>query len=376
MNHHELQYYIAIGLIPGIGSILAKRLIEHCGNAEAVFKSPVSLLQKIPGIGPVLTREISTQQVLKTAEEELRFIDKYKIDTYCYNEPAYPERLRQCEDGPVVFFAKGKVDFNHSKLLSVVGTRHATAYGTGICAQIIGELAERGHRPVIVSGLAYGIDICAHRAALEHRLPTIVVMGTGLNRIYPAAHTATARQIIEQDGALVSDFTSGTVISRQNFLRRNRIIAGLSDATLVVESHAKGGALVTADIAASYNRDTLAVPGRLGDKASEGCNELIRLNKAALVQSAQDIEYALGWEAAPCAASAPGTATYPAFKAPTAEEELLITAFTGKEQLSIDALCAATRLPAGQLSALLLNMELKGLLKRLPGKHFSLKSGN
>ncbi len=297
MPLEELKYYIAIELIPGVGSILAKRLIAYCGGAEAVFHSKRQHLQKIPGIGNSLSREIGTQQVLKQAEEELRFIEKYHIDALCYTDPFYPERLRQCEDSPVVLFSKGKIDFNRKKFLSVVGTRHATAYGTAICEKIIGGLAERGHEVVIVSGLAYGIDICAHRAALQHGLDTVAVMATGLRQVYPSSHTAVAKQITQQ-GACVSDFTSGTALDRKNFLKRNRIIAGLSDATLVVESRIKGGALITADIAVSYNRDVLACPGRVGDSASEGCNALIRLNKAALVQNTEEVEYALGWESA------------------------------------------------------------------------------
>ena len=366
MQPEELKYYIAIELIPGVGSVLAKRLIAYCGGAEAVFKSKQHSLQKIPGIGNILSREISTQEVLKKAEEELRFIEKHKIKVLCYTDPHYPERLRQCEDGPVVLFSKGNIDFNQGKFLSVVGTRHSTAYGTTVCEKIIGGLAERGHQVVIVSGLAYGIDICAHRAALQHRLHTIAVMATGLNTIYPSSHAAIAKQITEQ-GACVSDFTSGTALDRKNFLKRNRIIAGLSDATLVVESHAKGGALVTCDIAASYHRDVLACPGRAGDTASEGCNSLIRLNKAALVQNAEEIEYALGWE------SAATPKQLPLFNDFTEEEQSIINILKNKEQETIDQLSYQSNIPVGRLSSLLLGLEFKDIVKSLPGKQYMLR---
>ncbi len=366
MPLEELKYYIAIELIPGVGSVLAKRLIAYCGGAEAVFRSGQRHLQKIPGIGSSLSREIGTQQVLKQAEEELRFIEKYHIDALCYVDPRYPERLRQCEDGPVVLFSKGKVDFSRSKFLSVVGTRHATAYGTAVCEKIIGGLAERGHQVVIVSGLAYGIDICAHRTALQHGLDTVAVMATGLHQIYPSSHTAVAKQITQQ-GACVSDFTSGAVLDRNNFLKRNRIIAGLSDATLVVESRAKGGALVTADIAGSYNRDVLACPGRAGDTASEGCNTLIRLNKAALVQNAEEVEYALGWE------SAGAPKQLPLFDNFTEEEQVIINALKNNGQTGIDTLSYQTDIPAARLSALLLGLEFKDILKSLPGKQYMLR---
>jgi DNA processing protein len=366
----ELKYYIALTLIPGVGSILSKRLIAYCGSAQAALTATRGTWQKIPGIGSALANEMAAQQqqALKLAEQELLFIEKNKIKVCCYSDNDYPERLRHCEDSPVVVFVKGNIDFNRSKFLSVVGTRQATPYGQMNCEKIIGQLAERGHNPVIVSGLAYGIDICAHRAALQNKLDTVAVMATGLNKIYPFSHTATARQIVEH-GAWVSDFASTTLLDRKNFLKRNRIIAGLSDATLIVESRLKGGALVTADIAMSYNRDVLAVPGRVGDLSSEGCNALIKQNKAALAETAGDVEYALGWE-------------QPTGKAPAkqltlfndlSDEEKQIFALLTQDTVGIDVLSYRTNIPAGRLSALLFQMELKGIIKNLPGKQYTLK---
>jgi DNA processing protein len=371
MQPDELKYYIALTLIPGVGSILAKRLISYYGSARVVLTSSRGVLQKTPGIGSVLAGSIAAEQsqALKQAEQELLFIEKNRIKTYYCGDKDYPNLLRQCEDAPVVLFVKGDIDLNRERFLSVVGTRQATPYGQMNCEKIIGQLAERGHNPVIVSGLAYGIDICAHRAALQNKLDTVAVMATGLNKIYPSAHMATARQILEQ-GAWASDFTSDTQLDRKNFLKRNRIIAGLSEATLVIESRIKGGALITADIAMTYNRDVLAVPGRTGDLASEGCNALIKQNKAALIESAADIEYALRWKQP--------TDKVPAkqltlFNDLSREEQQIFTRLKEQDTVGIDTLSYQTNIVIGQLSALLIKMELKGIVKNLPGKQYTLK---
>jgi len=369
MSPAELKYYIAVTLIPGVGSTLAKRLIAHCGSAEAVLREKKMVLQKIPGIGGTRAHEVRQQQVLQLAEEECAFLEKNNFRALCYTDNEYPQRLFQCEDSPVVLFVNGSIDFNQAKFLSVVGTRHATPYGTEWCETIIAQLAARGHAPVIVSGLAYGIDICAHKAALQHNLPTVAVMATGLDKIYPSLHYATAKKIVAQNGALVTDFLSRTSPDRHNFLRRNRIIAGLSDAALIVESGEKGGALITANLAMSYNRDVLALPGRINDSYSKGCNDLIRKNKAALVATVDDIEYALGWEQA----VAKKTQQLPLFAALSAEEQIVVEALKDKPSEIIDLLCYTTKIPMPHLSALLFSMEMKGMLRTLPGKQYTLK---
>ncbi len=368
MLREEIKYYVAISLIPGIGCMLAKRLIAYCGSAEAVLREKKAALQKIPGIGTMLAQEIAQQQLLQQAEEECRFLEKNNFQALCYTDSAYPQRLVQCEDGPIVLFVKGAIDFNQSKFLSIVGTRHATPYGLEWCENIVAQLAERGHAPVIVSGLAYGIDVCAHKAALQNNLPTVAVMATGLDKIYPALHRPTATKIIEQNGALVTDFLSGTNPDRPNFLRRNRIIAGLSDATLVVESGAKGGAMVTAELATSYNRDVLALPGRISDTFSKGCNALIRINKAALVESAADIEYALGWEQQ----TGVKQQQLPLFTALTPDEQSIVDLLKQAPE-TIDVLCNATQIPMQRLSVLLFSMEMNGIVRTLPGKRYELK---
>ncbi|HDP54163.1 MAG TPA: DNA-protecting protein DprA, partial [Bacteroidetes bacterium] len=306
MDLNLLPYQIGIDMIPKIGSINAKRLIAYCGGVEAVFKESKSALIKVPGIGQVIANEIVNQKVLDRAKCEVDFVLKHNIKTLFYLNDDYPKRLKQCDDGPIVLFVKAKenIDFNQQKVISVVGTRSITDYGKMVCEDIIAQLAERGHNPIVVSGLAYGVDICAHRAALKNRIPTIAVLGHGLDTIYPSIHRNTAKEIYEE-GALVTDFPSKTLPDRNNFVKRNRIIAGLSDATIVVESAEQGGSLITADIAVSYNREVFAIPGAVSSKFSKGCNLLIKTNKAALIDSADDIEFQLDWESGNTQKAAP-----------------------------------------------------------------------
>jgi len=369
MIREDLQYYIAIDMIPGIGSINAKRLIAYCGGAGAVFKEKKANLQKIPGIGNLLSKSISQQTVLERAEKEIEFIERYSITALVYVDKNYPERLKVCEDGPVVFFLKGDVDLNSSKVMAVVGTRGATDYGKAVCEQLVADLVLAGHSPIIVSGLAYGIDICAHRAALKHGLKTVAVLGHGLDTIYPSEHKNSAKEIMA-NGAILSDFPSKTKADRQNFIKRNRIIAGLSDITVGVESGVKGGALITADIANSYSRDVAAVPGRVGDRFSEGCNELIRLNKAALVTSALDITQLMGWEVETDVIKHPVQHTL--FAELSKEEHRLVELLAMQEKESIDMLAIKAQLSVSKVSALLLNLEFSGIVKSFPGKLYGL----
>ena len=363
-----LKYYIAIEIIPNVGSITAKKLIAGCGGVEAVFTEKKSALSKIVGIGETLLHSILTarDEVLQIAEKEIDFMEKNRIKAFIYTEKDYPKRLLACDDSPVVFFSKGDVDFNTPKILSVVGTRKATDYGTDLCEKIIADLSVT-HKPVIVSGLAYGIDVCAHKAAMQNGLKTIAVMGTGLNMVYPAQHRNIANAIIRQ-GAVISDFTSQSTLDRKNFLRRNRIIAGLADATIIVESGKKGGALVTADIAASYNRDVLAFPARVSDEFSSGCNWLIKTNKAALVEDMKDIEYVLGWTS-----KSQETKQLPLFDSLDDKELDIVNHLKKTEMDTIDNISHETKIPMAQLSAILLALEFRGYVKSLPGKSYTLK---
>jgi len=358
----SLKHKIALGLIPRIGDISARKLVAHFGSVEAVFHESYRTLTRIPGIGPGLASYISDRSYLDIAEKEAEYVDKHNIKTYFYLDSDYPFRLRQCEDSPVVFFFKGKCDLDSAKILSVVGTRSATPRGREICDKIIGSLAEGHPELVIVSGLAYGIDIAAHKAALAFNLATVGVLANGLKTIYPSIHKSTAEAMLN-NGGLVTDFLSDALPERNNFIKRNRIIAGISDATLVVESGIKGGALITADIAASYNRDVLAVPGRPDDQWSAGCNSLIKSNKAALVESSGDIEYFLDWK--PEKSKAPVQKTL--FSEMTDTEKMIFDLLAKESEMTIDAICRSLDLPVYKLSPLLLQMEFKGLVKFFPG---------
>ncbi|MCU0409334.1 MAG: DNA-processing protein DprA [Bacteroidales bacterium] len=365
MSELSLKHKIALGLIPGIGDINARRLVAHLGSVEALFDEPYRNLVIIPGVGEVLARYITNRSYLASAEREAEFVTKNNVRTYFYLDDDYPFRLRQCEDSPVVFFFLGNCDLDSGKILSVVGTRNATSRGKELCDRIIGGLAGRHPGLVIVSGLAYGIDIASHKAALSRNLPSIGVLAHGIRTIYPSLHASVARAM-PASGGLLTDFASDALPERNNFLKRNRIIAGLSDATLVVESGIKGGALVTADIAASYNRDVLAVPGRPGDTWSAGCNALIRTNKAALVENAADVEYALDWQ--------PEKKEEPVQRSLFADmddtEKQIFSLLDKGGEADIDTICRETNMSISMLSPLLLQMEFKGILKCYPGNMY------
>ena len=362
MSDISLRHKIALGLIPRIGDINARKLVSHFGSVEAVFQESYRNLVKIPGIGSGLASCITDRSYLDIAEREAEYITRNRIKTYFYLDNNYPFRLRQCDDSPVVFYFMGNCDLDSAKILSVVGTRNATHRGKEICEKILGDLAAGNPDLIIVSGLAYGIDITAHKSALSNNLQTIGVLGHGFKTIYPSVHTSVAKSMINK-GGLLTDFLSDALPERNNFLKRNRIIAGLSDATLVVESGVKGGALITADIANSYNRDVLAVPGRPDDQWSAGCNSLIRSNKAALVECCNDIEYFLNWKSEKSKTPVQRTL----FSDLDENEKLIYELLVKNGEMNIDTICRSAGIPVYKLSSLLLQMEFKGLVKCYPG---------
>jgi DNA processing protein len=368
MSDNNLQYQIGIGLIPGIGCITAKKLIAYVGSVEGIFKEKKSNLLKIPGVGDVLASEILNANVLKQAELEVEFISKYNIRTYFYLNDDYPHRLRHCNDSPVLLYSKGECNFDTQKVINIVGTRNATDYGKQFTEKLIARLAESGHNPLIVSGLAFGIDICAHKAAMKHKLHTVGVLAHGLKSIYPAVHAKYAKEIVQQ-GALLTEFTSDVKADRAFFVRRNRIVAGMSDATIVVESGEKGGALITADLANSYNRDVFAVPGRIDDVQSKGCNTLIKTNKAALLEKLEDLEYILGWEVD---SGKPKVIQRELFTAVSDDEKLIMELIQKSGELSIDSICIESEMPVSKVSPMLLNLEFAGLVRSLPGKIYKI----
>jgi DNA processing protein len=361
----SLRYEIALSLIPNIGDVRAKKLVAHCGSAEAVFSEGRTALQKIPGIGEALTKDILTAKVFERAEQELQFIEKHRIIPIYFLDKAYPKRLTHCEDSPLILYYRGNADLNSSKIISIVGTRMATDYGLQLCEQLISDLAP--YRPLIVSGLAYGIDLQAHRVSLDNQLETVAVMAHGLDKIYPAMHRPIAKRMLES-GGLLTDFTSRTMPDRENFPRRNRIVAGMADATIVIESKRNGGSLITAEIANSYNRDVFAFPGNIGSVTSEGCNSLIKRNKASLIESAADIIYIMGWEAK--------QATIPVQKKLFIElsepEHRLLDLLKERPTVHIDDLSLLAGIPVSRASALLLNLEFNGLIRSMPGKVYRL----
>ena len=369
MIDENLKYKIGITLIKGIGCNLSKSLIAYVGSVEGVFKEKQQNLAKIPGIGEILSREIVTQinsqGVLKRAEQEIEFILKNKILTTYFTDRDYPYRLKECPDSPIMIYSIGPCSLNDGKFVGIVGTRNATETGKENCKKLISDLARVLPNTVIVSGLAYGIDICAHKTALESGLPTIGVIGHGLDRMYPEVHRPVAVKMV-QDGALLTEYLSQTNPDKQNFVQRNRIIAGLCDAIVVVESGIKGGALITAEIANEYNRDVFAFPGRVTDEWSAGCNALIKNNKASLIESSDDILRFMNWEKQN-STKAPNVQTALFLDLSDEEKEIITTLRQNPDGIQFNELAIQLEKPISKTSSLLLDMEFKGLVRCLPG---------
>ena len=364
MSGQELLYQIGITLIKNIGVVNGKKLVAYCGGPEAVFKEKISKLEKIPGIGRARAATIKNQKVLQRAEQEIEFIEKYNIRPLFYTEPGYPSRLLNCDDGPLMLYYKGNANLDNPKVIAVVGTRRATNYGKARCEEMLKELEPLN--VLVVSGLAYGIDSCAHRRSVDMGLETVGVLGHGLDRIYPAQNKKLAEKMLQQ-GGLLTEFMSGTNPDRENFPRRNRIVAGMADAVLVVESDRKGGALITAEIANSYNRDVFAVPGRIGDDMSRGCHFMIKTNRAALVESGADIAYMMGWEKV----EVNKRIQKKLFVELSGEEKLILETIREYGELPIDKITLLTKLNTSKVAASLLNLEFEGLVKSLPGKLYT-----
>ena len=365
MLHAELKYQIGLTLIKGIGNVLAKNLVAYVGSAEGVFRERQQILAKIPGIGEVLSREITSQKVLERAEEEILFIEKNRIQCFYFTDKDYPFRLKECADSPILLFSKGTRNLNDGKFVGVVGTRNATEQGKENCKNLIANLAILQPNVTIVSGLAYGIDICAHKSSLELNTPTIGVLGHGLDRIYPPIHRNVASKMLEE-GTLLTEYISKTSPDKPNFVQRNRIIAGLCDAIVVVESGAKGGSLITATIANDYNRDVFAFPGRVTDDFSTGCNTLIKTNRAALIESGKDLMYFMSWESTQEKTTQP---VQTMLFADMSDEEIdILSALRNSANgVQVNELAVTLGKPFRKISSLLLNMEFSGLVKCLPG---------
>ncbi len=363
MKEQDLFYVLALQRVEGVGDIMAKKLLTHCGTAEEIFKTKASQLSAIDGVGSMLLKNLKDKSVFEKAHQELQFVQSNDIVVSYFQDENYPERLKHCIDGPVLLFSSGTINLKKKKVISIVGTRQITSYGTEFCRKLIEDLAPLD--PVIVSGFAYGVDIVAHQLAMEYNLQTIGVVAHGLNQIYPKTHKKYVAKV-EENGGFMTEFWSSSNPDKENFVRRNRIVAGMSEATIVIESADRGGSLITANMANDYNRDVFAVPGRTTDKYSQGCNNLIKTQKANVLTGAADLIYILNWDIE--------KETKPVQKqlfVSLDDEEQKVYDYllkTGKEMLDIIAL--QCDFPIYRISGILLNMELKGVIRPLPGKLF------
>ena len=363
---------LALHFVPGIGDFLAKQLISYCGSATAAFKTTKGKLMKIPGIGEASAAALKNHQPYKKAEEELKRAEKENVKILFYLDQQFPQRLKQFDDCPSMLYLKGHVDINTKKTVAIVGTRQATMYGKEVVETLVDGLIP--YQPLIISGLAYGIDIHAHKQALKNDMPTLGVMASGIDIIYPAAHRETAHKMLA-NGGLITENPFGTKPDAHNFPARNRIIAALADALVVVEAAERGGALITAELANSYNKDVFAVPGAIGQRYSEGCNKLIKINKAHLVTGVKDIVYIMNWDIDKPQSSTPAGQLDLALY--DADEQCVLELLKEKNgPMAIDELSRKSSLSPGILASLLLNLEFKDAVRSLPGKLYKLNRGN
>lgn len=364
MSDQDLLYILALQNVPKIGDITAKKLIAHCGSAEAVFKEKKHHLLKIDGIGGAMLQDVYNKKHLLEAEEEIEYIRENGIKCLYFMDSVYPEKLKHCIDGPILLFQSGVVDLNKRHLISIVGTRKITSSGVAFCEQLVEQLAV--FDPVIISGFAYGTDITAQKSAIKHHLQTVGCLAHGLNQIYPKVHKKYVAEI-EKNGGFLTEFWSRSNPERENFLKRNRVIAGISEATIVIESAERGGSLVTADIANSYNRDVFAVPGRTTDLQSVGCNNLIKYQKAHLLSNPMDVPYILNWELEDEKKPAVQKQLFVELEP---DEKIVYNFLKTNDPQLLDIIALECSMPIFKIAGTLLNMELKGVVRPLPGKLF------
>ena len=362
--HYELLYEVALTLVSGIGDVNGKKLVAYCGGAEAVFREKKKSLSRIPGIGEKTVDSILSQDVLSRAERELDFADKYGIKILYYLNSDYPKRLQHCYDGPMILYCKGYTDLNVAKVIGVVGTRNVTDYGKLMTDKIVSELV--GDDVLVVSGLAYGVDTCAHSASVKYGLKTAAVLAHGLHTVYPPVNKNLAKKMLECGGCLLTEQLSGAEPDRENFPKRNRIVAGMVDCLIVVESASKGGALITAEIANAYDREVFAVPGRVGDVYSAGCNKIIKDNKANILLDVNDLRSMMRWDE--------NKKTVPKqmrlFREFSDEEKLVMGLFEESEVVYLDRIITETMLSPTKIASILLSLEFDGVLTALPGKRY------
>lgn len=364
----DLIYQLALCSVPSIGYVHAKSLLQHFPTAEAIFRAPVGVLEKLEGIGTARARNIAAFRDFAAAEQEIRFMEKYQVQPLFLNDPAYPRRMLQCYDPPSLLFYKGKADLNAEKMVAVIGTRSNSAYGKKVAEELIRDLADAMPGVCIVSGLAFGIDAIAHKASMKNGLPTIGVLAHGMSTIYPKEHAGLAKEMM-QEGGLLTEFSSRKLADKHHFPTRNRIVAGCCDAVVVIETGIKGGSMITADLANGYNRDVFAVPGRLSDARSEGCNQLIRDNKAAMLRSASDLMEWMGWKTTERKAAVQPVL----FPELNPSETILVEILRAKEMVHMEEFSMRSGLTPGTLAGALLNLELQQVIEAMPGKMFRLR---
>lgn len=362
-NQDNLFYTIAVSMINNIGGVTARNLIAYCGSAEKVFSTPKSKLIKIPLIGEERAKEILNADVLKKAEEEMKFISSYQIHAMTYSDEDYPYRLKDNNDAPLLLFYKGNAPLNQKKIMAIVGTRKITEYGKELIEKFVADLA--GQNILVVSGMAYGVDIKAHNECVEQNIPTIGVLGHGLNTLYPAIHKSTAKKMVA-NGGLLTEFSSQHKFLPGNFPARNRIIAGISDAIVVVESAISGGALITANIANSYGKDVFTFPGKITDKYSAGCNFLLKTFKATMIENATDFLLQMNWKDNENTPKKPRQLNLQLNKKEQAVYQIILDGC----EIEIDRLAAVAQLDTSDLAAILLEMELNNVIVSLPGKRY------
>ena len=363
MNNH-LLYEIALTLVPGIGDVNGKKLVAYCGGAEAVFCEKKKTLSKIPGIGEKTIESIMSQNVLSCAERELDFTEKHGIRVLYYLNSDYPKRLQHCYDSPMILYCKGHTDFNVDKVVGIVGTRNVTDYGKIMTDKIVSELLDDD--VLVVSGLAYGVDTCAHNASVKNGLKTAAVLAHGLHTIYPPVNRNLAKKMLECGGCLLTEQLSGVDPDKENFPKRNRIVAGMVDCLIVVESASKGGALITAEIANAYDREVFAVPGRIGDVYSAGCNNIIKDNKANILLDVSDLRSIMRWDESKKVVAK----QMRLFREFNDEEKLVMKLFEESDVVYLDKIITETLLSPTKIASILLSLEFDGILTALPGKRY------
>jgi len=361
----QLIYQIALSLAHGVGPVKSRLLLSYCGSASEIITARPDVLNKIPEISWATIKELKNPDLLRKAEQEALFVANNNVSPLFFTDPHYPERLKHCADAPILIFTRGHINFNNSHVVSIVGTRAATSYGKAFCEQLVQALVP--HSPLIVSGLAYGIDVCAHRASLKSGLSTVACLAHGLDRVYPALHSTVAREMLSS-GGLVTEFVSGTRPDRELFPMRNRIIAGLADCTVVVETDERGGSMITAHLAHGYGRDVFALPGRHSDTHSKGCNQLIRRHVAAILTNPNDLAEYMNWQTG----GATITSQTRLFEGLDPDEEEVV-ALLRASALGLDQIAIQTGRPVSQISSLLLNLEFRGVIHAAPGKVFHLE---